>query len=404
LNVITYGGVDNSLSTGSVSNVLAGHPTDNNGMSYDGTIDVARFYYPNRAQQIPGTDTLLVTEEVNIRLVDITTGYVSTVLKPIMVGGVPQNINGEGASASISYPGSVLMSAGSAFFYVGNNYGVRKVTYPSVVVSSLVVSGYTSALRLNQALSPDGSFIIMTLQAGGLIKKYNIASSTLSNIAGAGVGYTDCKDGVGSNAAVAFPRFPVISKNGLTLYFADAYNFANIRKMDLLTFNIITIMGNCPGVDTATREVINGMVLSPLETYLIVIIYRSNDKTSEMRRVDLETRSVTVITPSSGSNYKFDIVLSMNLVPGPSSCGSCMSGTYSLDGSICRKCPAGSYCILASLSPVLCPPGDYFILCVWFFFKLILVVIQVLIRQLKIKPPILLVKLAFSGIIALLDH
>jgi hypothetical protein len=370
LSVITHGGFNTSISTGSVSKVLAGHPDENNGNAYDGKGSFARFYYPYRAQQIPGTDTFLVSEQLKIRLVNVTSSYVSTVLNPIIVADQPQNKDGAGTSASIAYPKSVLMSAGSAFFYVANSLGVRKVTYPTISVSSLVTSGYTSEMRLHQAISPDGSFIVMTVPWGGLIKKYVIASSTMSNIAGKGVGYTDCLDGVGSNAAFSCPMYPVISKDGRTLYVADSNDRANIRKVDLSTFDTTTIMGNCPDAWTADREWINGMVLSPLETYLIVIVYRIGSKTSELMRLDLETRSVTVITPSSGSYYKFDMVESMTLVPGPPGlCGSCMSGTYSLDGSICRKCPAGSYCILASLSPVLCPPGDCFILCVcvWVF-------------------------------------
>jgi hypothetical protein len=359
LNVITYGGVNMSISTGSVSKVLAGDPVYNNANAYDGESSVAKFYYPYSAQQIPGTDTLLVSEQFKIRLVNVTTGYVSTVLDPIKVAGVPQNIDGAGTSASIAYPSSVLMSVGSGFFYVANSLGVRRVTYPSVSVSSLVTSGYTSEMRSNQAISPDGSFIVMTVPWGGLIKKYVIASSTMSNIAGTGVGYTDCLDGVGSNAAFSFPRFPVISKDGLTLYVADATRHANIRKVDLLTLATTTIMGICPGVFTANNQVISGMVLSPLGTYLVVIIFTRGVSVSELKRVDLETLYVTVITPSSGSNYLFNMVLSMALVPGPAGqCEACTSGKFSLDGSVCSKCPAGSFCVSASASPVTCPSGN----------------------------------------------
>jgi hypothetical protein len=361
INLITYGG---GIRSG--SSLLAGHPTSMNTNSYDGTGSVVRFYYTKRAIYISGTNNILVSEQLKIRSVDILTGTVSTFLNPILISGIPQDRNGAGTSASISYPISLFMSNDKTFIFVCNSLGIRKTTYPSATVSGLVVSGYTSEMQYNGVISPDGSFIIFTEPSLGLIKKYTVATSTLSLIAGTGSAYS-CSNGVGIAAKFSNPRYPVISPDGLTLYVSDIYTtIATIRKVNLVTLDTSCIVGSCPGTYTANSESIQGMVSSPSGKYLVFASYRPSDRSSVLKRVDIESGLVTVILPSDGSQYWFGDIVSMIVVPGPPGpCASCDVGTFSVDGSACNTCPAGSFCISVSLSPTQCPSGKCFSFVGW---------------------------------------
>jgi DNA-binding beta-propeller fold protein YncE len=358
LNLITYGG-NGSIAIGSESSVLAGDPIYGNAFAYDGTGAGARFYSPRHACQIPGTDDILVTEQKKIRKVTVSSRVVTTFHSSKEVNYVVQDTNGAGTSASISYPNAVLMSNNAGFFYVSNTLGVRKVTYPSATVSGVTVPGFTSEMSSYQAISPDGNFIIVTEESVGRIHKYNVATSTLSVIAGTGSAY-QCKDGVGTAAQFSRPRSPVISRDGLTLYVSDVYNRGTtIRKVDLVTLYTSCVMGTCPGVYSRSDYIID-MVLSPSGKYLICAINSdTSPRISMLKRVDLESNVVTEILPSSGGVYYFSQIVSMVLVPGPPGpCESCTVGKFSLDGSTCNTCPAGSFCTSVSLSPSQCPSGN----------------------------------------------
>ena len=358
LKTITYGGSNGSLGVGSLMKNLAGSTTCNT-IGADGVGTSAKFGQLYAAVLIPDSTTLVVSDVYNkIKKVDYISRSVTTLLYQKIVSGVPQNSDGTGTSASIAYPYALTYSKNSGALYVGTDASIRKVTYPGTVVSTLSISGYVSSNKNFQSLSSDGTFMIMTDQYTGVVQKYVFSSNALSVIGGNSA--YDCLDGVGTNARFAKPTYSVIDASNSVVYIADSYYNLRIRRMDLSTLQVSCLIGSCPVLWTQETHYIQGMVLSPDQTFLIFIDYINTNGVKQyiLKRVDVLTGTVDVINPSSGSAYDFALVNSITLIPGAKGpCVMCEEGKFSLSGSLCKICPAGYFCVSGISLP--CPSGRW---------------------------------------------
>ena len=351
---ITYGGAGSNVNQGSVISVVAGQEAS--AWKNDGIGTNARFNGLNGMVLIPDTKIFIVSDTLNskLRQVDFISKSVTTILNEILVGSYPGNYNGIPPDASIAYPYSLTYSRQLAALFVGAESTIKRVTYPSIRVSSPAIEGYDPQNKFYNSMSFDGSFMIITNPDQGIVQRLDISSSNLYTIAGSWSSQT-CADGVGTNALFTKPTYSVITKSGSDVYVADPGVFTTIRKINLSTLKVSCIMGVCPAISDGLWHSLDGLVLSPDETYLLFMDGTQNT----LRRIDVTGGNLMTINPSSGLGYSFSNINFMMLIPGQSSsCNSCESGKYSLGDSSCTTCPIGFFCQNTSIA-TRCPSGKF---------------------------------------------
>jgi sugar lactone lactonase YvrE len=173
------------LSSGDVS-TIAGNSTVNggNGAFADGTGTDANFYYPNSVV-LDNTGNLYVSDSGNnrIRKVVIATGQVTTIAGNDNLNG--SYADGNGTEASLNYPKGISRdSDGNLYVADANNNRIRKI-------------------------APNGD--VTTIAGNGIIS------------------YGDFTDGIGTNAAFAYPVGITIDNQG-DIYVTDSNN-SKIRKI-----------------------------------------------------------------------------------------------------------------------------------------------------------------------------
>jgi hypothetical protein len=358
IKTVKYGGQNDPIDIGTPVTNLVGSASCNSN-AWDGVGTSARFARIYAAVLVPGSTELLVSDlqASKLRRVNYNSLSVTTFLNKIEVSFYPVDRDGTGTAASIAYPHSLTMSNNPNALYVGTQNNVRRVTYPGAVVSTLNIPNYVSNYKNFQSISSDSRFMIMTDRDLGTVHKFDFSSNTLLTIAGNGNAY-DCKDGVGTNAQFSRPTYTAISSSGSVLFIADSFKSLKIRKMDMTTLYVSCLTGSCPERISSDNYYIQGMILSSDETYLLSILQASTSSVNYvLQRIDTGTGAVNVINPSSGPAYDLRSVYNMLLIPGAKgACLLCGSGKFSLDGSSCRTCPAGSFCGLSSVTQ--CPAGN----------------------------------------------
>jgi hypothetical protein len=379
IQTIKYGGSGVSDSEGSPFTHLAGSKTlcYINSDGKDGYGTSAIFGRLGTAALIPDSTTLIVSDlpANKLRTVDHVTGEVITIINVVYDASYnPIYRDGIGMGAAIAYPNVLTVSRSPVFFYVSDNYQMRKVTYPNVEVSTVSFQSYSSYYRKYQSLSKDGTFMIMTDQINRRVMKYDIVLNQMSTLAGTsgGLWYANsfyvCADGVGNNVRLANPTYSVIDSLGSVVYISDCYNKVNIRKINMATLQVSSLVGTCPDYTARPNPLnIQGMVLSPDESRLIFIqcngdLSYTGSKVCTLNYVDVITGVGKVINPSSGPVYDFSRVYFLLMLPGETGpCEVCALGKYSPDGFNCNTCPSGFFC--DSSSSMQCPVGK----CIHYF-------------------------------------
>ena len=323
----------------------------------DGVGGAARFKGLSSALVLPFSTEMIVADRSNsvLKLVNFKSKNVTTILKVINVDGVYQNIDGTGASASISFPTYLLMAKNSNIIYVFTPNSIRMVTYPGMEVSSFPVSGL-SVSGVKPSISGDGSFLILSNFVTNIVYKIDLKTKAISTIGGPVNG---CANGVGVDVLFDYPSVSVILSNGTLAYISDNFNYG-IRILNTDTLAVTSLVGTCPRTTpTETQGYrisigwVDAMVLSVDESYLIVLL----TYTYGLSRIDLSTGYVNPITPLSGS---FFAGVNIALIPNiPPPCFPCDSGWYSTEGLRCDICPGGYFCQSIASAPSVCNLGSF---------------------------------------------
>jgi hypothetical protein len=340
------------------------------------------FKSPTNLAVAPDNSSVIILDYGNnlLRRVDISSGVVSTfagsTYSTINMDTV--NIDGSGSSATFYNMRGISLSQKSNRFFVSVPFPVlRVITYPVPVVSSLlgvvtgnlgVVDGVLGVDGLVSGTctyfpSPDETFFISSDTTNRNIRIVDLASLQVTTLAGSpgNARVSGCTDGVGSNALFASPNKIIFSSSlAQDVFIADIGNYG-IRKLNIATSTVSTLVGTCPyssptGIDGVRASFyITDMVLSSDGIY----IYAGQKIYAGIRRVEVSTGMVTTIGGGSSLPISNIAGYTLALKPAVSSCSACVSGKYSLDGSICIVCPAGAFCPSVASSPVGCLSGDF---------------------------------------------
>ena len=338
---------------GAVELISGSEATEGN---VDGVGGAARFKGLSSALVLPFSTELIVADKSNsvLKLVNFKSKNVTTILNVINVGGVYQNIDGIGSSASISFPVNLLMAKNSDIIYVFTLNTIRMVTYPGMVVSSFPVSGISS-YSVKPSISSDGKFFIISNFVTNVVYKLDLKTYVVLTV---GSPVNGCVNGVGTDVRFDYPSVSVILSNGTLAYISDNFNYG-IRILDTDTLAVTSLVGTCPRTTpTETHGYrisigwVDAMVLSVDESYLIVLL----TYTRGISRIDLTTGYVNPITPSSGFFYAG---MNLALVPNiPPPCLPCDPGWHSTEGLRCDICPSGYFCQSISSAPSVCNLGS----------------------------------------------
>jgi DNA-binding beta-propeller fold protein YncE len=367
-----------ALTFGGDQTLLSGVPGSSGYM--DGSGSTARFKNPAALAVTPDNTSIVVVDYGNnrIRKVDLSSGAVSTFAGSALTTYTIPALNIDGAGSSATFYNmrgiSVLRQTGS--FVVSVPFPVlRVVTYPVPVVSTVLGSAEGSLGVVDGVLgvdglvsgvctyfpSPDGAFFISTDTTYRNIRRLDYASLQITTLAGSpGIGrVTGCVDGYGTNVLFTTPIKVLFSSSGQEVFIADRGTYG-IRKLNLQTFEVSTLIGTCPiSIPAASDGVgvsmyISDMVLSDDGAY----IYAAQSKMRGIRRIEIASLSVTTIGASSSLPISSVSGFLISLKPAVPTCTACTPGTYSLNGQQCISCAAGTFCQSAALPPSVCQSGE----------------------------------------------
>ena len=212
--------------------VFAGSSTGLRG-SADGVGTAATFFGPYGITS-DGTN-LYVTDNNNctIRKIDIATATVSTFAGTVPASGlcVSPSVDGTGTAASFNYPKGITTDGTS--LYVIENSVVRRINIATRAVTSFagstaVVAGHVDAIgtaaRFNnlEGITTDGTSLFVTDRYYQDIRKIDIATASVSSLAG---NYTNpttstSTNGTGVNATFNLPMG--ITTDGTNLYVTES--------------------------------------------------------------------------------------------------------------------------------------------------------------------------------------
>ena len=219
------------IATGDVTTLAGGGL----GSANDGIGTAASFTYPYGIT----TDgsNLYVVDAYNhlIRKVVIATAEVTT----LAGSGVRGSAEGVGKSASFDSPWDLTTDGVNLFVADTNNNKIRKIVIATGQVSSLtglantpVITGSadgaatTASFNVPDGITTDGSNLYVVDVNNNKIRKVEIATGTVSTVAGSGA--LGAADGIGSTASFYAPGS--ITSDGSNLYVADEFG-NKIRKI-----------------------------------------------------------------------------------------------------------------------------------------------------------------------------
>ncbi|HSN74476.1 MAG TPA: hypothetical protein VL334_05185 [Anaerolineae bacterium] len=310
----------------------------------DGVGAAARFHFPGQSAVSHDGSFALVTDACGLRHIDMATGMVTT-LVPGLTGGVAiapgdsyalvafpnahtvnlvtlpgganvvlagtafssGNADGVGAAARFNSPSGIAISADGSFALVSDtgNHTVRRVSLPGAAVTTLAggvgqagfADGTGSAARFdnlrNVGISPDGSYALLEDRYNTAVRRLDLLTNAVTTVVGNWRG----ADGLANEARFQDPWDVAVSLDGAFALIADSSS-ATIRRMDLLTGLVTTIAGafeqtgTVDGVGAASRFAFPvGVAISPDGSTALVV----DDVHDVVRRIDLNTLQVTTI-------------------------------------------------------------------------------------------------------------
>lgn len=271
----------------------------------DGTGPAAQFRGPNKII-VDGND-LYVTDNyglTTLRKIEIASGVVTTVPGPWSyfpsVGG---------GSGSFGSQVNAITKSG-ANFYVADSAGVvRQIS--SGTGSAVTIAGKAgyfsyadgvgdvARFRSIGGMVTDGTNLYLSDAIGNNVRKVEIATGTVSTVAGNGPGSTD---GTGADARFYNPRD--VTSDGTNLYVTDEYN-RTVRKISIATGEVTTlagspdVFGGKDGVGAEARFNFPKGITND-GTYLYVTEYGT------VRRIEIASGTVTTFAGAPTSGYPSD--------------------------------------------------------------------------------------------------
>ena len=334
-----------------------------------------------------------------VRIIDLVTLRVST----LAGSGTSTFADGQGALASFSAPESVAISADDSFALVvegwqTTSHRVRHIVIATGVVTTLAGNGAGSAdgvgtwATFNQprgiALSPDGTYALVTDRLNYRVRRLDMASKTVTTVAGSTEGFVD---GTGTNAKFSSIMFQLaIDPTGSYALICDIDN-NRIRRLVLASSQVTTLAGSGQGGfqdGIGISAIFNwphGVSIDPTGTYALIADYWNR----RIRRIVLATAQVTTLAGTGdasavdgvGANSAFNALHSINIDGSGTfaliadsannrirrialSSPPCSVGFYCPAGSSSptqASCGAGTFCaaVTGLSAPTLCAPGFY---------------------------------------------
>jgi DNA-binding beta-propeller fold protein YncE len=302
--------------------------------------------------------------------------------------GMNMFADGQGTQASFSVPQGVAISPDDSFVLVVEGFQstsnrVRHIVIATGVVTTLAgdgagyADGVGTMAKFNQpggvAVSPDGSYALITDRFNFRVRRLDISSKTVTTIAGSTSGFGD---GKGTNAAFGLMSQLAIDPTGSYALICD-HGSIRIRRLDLASSQVTTLAGfGASGFQDGmgTNAVFNGpfgVSIDPTGTFALLVEYMNH----RIRRIDIATAQVTTMA-GTGAVSVVNGLGAQATFNGPRSISIDFNGTFALvvdaDNNRIRRialtsasCTAGYYCPLASSSPTqnacqagqFCPPG-----------------------------------------------
>jgi DNA-binding beta-propeller fold protein YncE len=331
-----------------------------------------------------GTFALVAEQNgLRVRFIDLVTSQVTT----LAGSGNNAFADGVGTLASFTYLQGIAISRTDSFALVADNsHRVRHIVIATGVVTTLTgngtagsVDGVGTLATFNEprgiALSPDGSYALITDRLNYRVRRLDMASKAVTTVAGSTDGFAD---GTGTNAKFRGWMFHIaIDPAGSYALICDLTNY-RIRRLDIASSQVSTLAGSGAisfqdGIGTnAIFNLPNGVSIDPSGTFALVVDYGNQ----RIRRIVVATAQVTTLAGTgalsavngAGAQATFNLPYAIDIDA---------SGTFALvaDGGNHRirrialsspPCSAGFYCPAASSSATqvacsistMCPPAS----------------------------------------------
>jgi len=274
----------------------------------DGTGSQARFEYVQGIVAAPD-GTLYVADTGNdlIRKVTVS-GGTATVTTIAGVNHHARFRDGNGTAARFNNPEGLAISSDGKTLYIADsrNNRNRKMDLSSGAVTTLAgrafpgsndgtggAAGFYGPRAL--ALTPDGKTLYISDSGNNMIRKLDVATGTVTTVAGKGALAPGMDDGIGGAASFRDPRGIALSSDGSVLYVADTRNNL-IRKIVLATNAVSTLAGHpgFPGIEdgAGSSAFFNQPVALALNGNTLYVGDSSN---ASIRAIDLSSNNVTTI-------------------------------------------------------------------------------------------------------------
>lgn len=274
----------------------------------DGTGNQVRFAFIQGIVAAPD-GTLYVADSGNdmIRKVNLTGGSA----KVVTIAGADHHArwrDGVGTAARFNNPEGLAISPDGKTLYVADsrNNRIRKMDLASNAVGTIAgrafpgsndgvgtSAGFNSPKGL--AISPDGKTLYVSDTGNNMIRKLDVATGTVSTVAGKGALSWGSDDGIGIAASFREPRGLAITPDGSILYVADTTNNL-IRKIILATNAVSTVAGHpgFPGTEdgAGSSAFFNQPVSIALSGNTLFVGDSSN---AAIRAIDLSSNAVTTV-------------------------------------------------------------------------------------------------------------
>ena len=216
--------------------------------------------------------------------------------------------DGVGANARFNNPEGMAISPDGKTLYVADsrNNMIRKIDLATKTVSTIAGHSFPSSgdgvgkeagfeTPRGLAISPDGNTLYVADSGNNAIRKIDLASNTVTTLAGAGKLVSGSADGVGVQATFHEPRSLVISADGQVLYIADTRNNL-IRKMVLATNSVSTLAGHAGFPGTLNGPGQDSYFYHPVSLSLDGNkLYVADGANADIRMVDLSTGVVSTV-------------------------------------------------------------------------------------------------------------
>ena len=271
--------------------------------STDGPGVDARFNYPDGIAVV-GTD-LFVADRDNrtIRKIDTTTGTVTTIAGTAGVGGTA---DGTGPSAQFRGPNKIFVDGNDLYVTDNYGLTtLRKIEIASGVVTT-VPGPWSYFPSVGAGLNSSGSQVNAITKAGtnfyvadsaGAIRQISSVTGGAITIAGK-AGYSGYADGVGD--AARFRSIGGMVTDGTNLFLSDAIG-NNVRKIEIATGTVSTVAGNGPGSTDGTSA--DARFYNPRDvTSDGTNLYVTDESNRTVRKISIATGEVTTL---AGSPDKF---------------------------------------------------------------------------------------------------